>query len=207
MYKAVIFDVDGTIVDTRFVVDAVEEAFYQLRGRRLTTQDTDFIYGATHQATLDFLQITPEELPCFTKIFQHYMNQFLPRQRLFPGIWETLNSIKEQGYVLGINTSRTREEVRFVVETVGLDFPSLCSHAITCDMVSAPKPDPESLLLFSRLSGIAMQDILFVGDSVFDQGCAQNAGCAFALATWGTKQQIPAQYYPAAPPDVLTILK
>ena len=67
MYEAVIFDVDGTIVDTRYIVDAVAEAFYQLHGRRLTEKDREFIYGATQKATLSFLNITPGEMPCLPK--------------------------------------------------------------------------------------------------------------------------------------------
>lgn len=205
MYEAVIFDVDGTIVDTRYIVDAVAEAFYQLHGRRLTKKDREFIYGATQKATLSFLNITPGEMPRFAEIFNYYMEQFIHRQRLFPGIWEVMSALKGQGCILGINTSRTKEEVDIVVKTTGVDFPALCSYCITCNMLSAPKPDPESLLLFSKLSGIPAENILFVGDSAFDQGCAQNAGCDFALATWGATQEISAKYYPKTPGEILNI--
>ena len=56
--------------------------------------------------------------------------------------------------------------------------------------------------------GLAPAQVLFVGDSEFDAGCAQNAGCDFALATWGCffPDQIPAQYKPQTPQELLEIV-
>ena len=41
------------------------------------------------------------------------------------------------------------------------------------------------MLYFCEETGLKLSEVLFVGDSDFDAGCAKNAGCDFALAVWG----------------------
>ena len=64
------------------------------------------------------------------------------------------------------------------------------------------------MLYYCEQTGLAPAQVLFVGDSEFDAGCAQNAGCDFALATWGCffPDQIPAQYKPQTPQELLEIV-
>ena len=57
-------------------------------------------------------------------------------------------------------------------------------------------------------TGLKRSEVLFVGDSDFDAGCAKNAGCDFALAVWGCffPDQIDADYKPQHPLDLLSIV-
>lgn len=206
MYQAVVFDVDGTIVDTTFLVDAAAEAYRVLRSKELTSGQRSYIYGAPSEDTIKFLGIENRELMEFNLLFRHYMGQFISRQKLFDGICSTMRQLKEQGIMIGINTSRTADEVRQVASTVGEDFTQYCDLLITCDIVANPKPAPDSLLLFSEKTGVSLDKILFLGDTFFDSGCAENAGCDFALATWGTNLRHPAKYYPEKPEDILSIV-
>ena len=206
MYQAVVFDVDGTTVDTHFLVDAISETLYEMRGRRLNDQEKIEIYGLTSQDILRFLNIEPEEEEGFFHWFEFYADKFINRQKLFDGVLDTFKQLKENGIIVGINTSRTHNEVRQVADTLEEDFTRYCDYEITSDLVSSPKPAPDSLQLFSSRSGIPMENILFVGDSLFDSGCASNAGCDFVLATWGTSHHLPAQYYPDHPSEIVDIV-
>ena len=58
-----------------------------------------------------------------------------------------------------------------------------------------------------ELSGAEKEEILYIGDSVYDSKCAENAGVDFALAVWGSHTETtPANYYLKNPLDLLSVL-
>ena len=207
MYKAIVFDVDGTVVDTRFILDACRDAYHDVTGKQLSDETCDVMYGSPAAAAQHLMGLNDEEFAVYGKHFMSYLPKYLPKQKLFDGIRECMEQCRQLGLIVAINTSRTVDGAYDAAASLEWNFAEFCDHVIGCDLVENPKPAPDSLLYFGKLCGLTMDEILFVGDTEFDSGCAANAGVDFAVATWGCKIHLPATYYPNHPLDLLDIIK
>jgi pyrophosphatase PpaX len=101
---------------------------------------------------------------------------------IFPDIEELLKVLKEQGYVLGIVTSRTRESALRYMDMFGITH--YFSDMVTCEDTTIHKPNPEPLLLAMSKLGAAPEESIMIGDSPFDIKCANNAGVRSVLVDW-----------------------
>lgn len=207
MYKAIVFDVDGTTVDTFFILDAVRDAYRDLRHEEIDEHICDVMYGSPASHAQRLMGLSDEEYPLYMEYFRKYLPKYLPNQKLFDGIRDCMEQCKALGLIVAINTSRTVEGALEASRSLEWDFAAFCDHVIGCDLVEHPKPAPDSLLYLSRLCQIEPAEILFVGDTDFDSGCAIQAGCDFAEATWGCKTHLPATYYPKHPLELVDIVK
>ena len=207
MYKAVAFDIDGTVVDTHFLQNAIRDAYFEQYGTAIDEEMVDTMYGSPVSAMQEILGCNDEQLAEFNRLFMKYLPKYLPMQKIYDGIRETMEALRATGCVLAINTSRTREGALEASRAMDWDFADYCDYIISCDQVKNPKPAPDSLELLAELCGCSKEEILFIGDTSFDSGCAHNAGVDFALATWGTKDHWPAAYYPEHPTDLIDIVK
>ena len=105
---------------------------------------------------------------------------------------------------LGIVTSKTRHEY-----TADFAAPfalsGYFSTVICVEDTPRPKPYPDPLLTYLNTARIHAGDALYIGDTLYDCQCAQNAGVDFGLAAWGNAaiQEIPADYLFKRPADVL----
>lgn len=79
------------------------------------------------------------------------------------------------------------------------------STVICVEDTPRPKPYPDPLLTYLNATRIHAEDALYIGDTLYDCQCAQNAGVDFWLAAWGNAatQEIPADYIFKRPADVL----
>lgn len=101
---------------------------------------------------------------------------------MFPDILEILTYLSEQDIFLGIVTSRTREELEEITDL--MEILPIFSSVITSDLVSCPKPDPESILTILDTFQLNPKETVYVGDSSVDMLTATSAGVLFAYASW-----------------------
>ncbi len=207
MYKAILFDVDGTALDTRFVLGASRDAYRDLRGYELSEETLDKMYGSPVSHLQGLLDMDDEEYARFNERFRHYLPFYVSKQQLFEGIRDCMEECRKLGIILALNTSRTVPMTYEASAALDWDFAKFCDYVIGCDLVEHPKPAPDSLLYAAKLFGVELSEMLFVGDTEFDCSCAANAGVDFALATWGSKEQLPAKYYPKHPMELVDIVK
>ncbi|HYH56207.1 MAG TPA: HAD family hydrolase [Anseongella sp.] len=185
MYKAVVFDVDGTMVDTE---DAVAEAKLKILAEKGRTMDRSEmlkkIWGKPRYKSFELLGIedTEENHDKMTR----YMLEFSSLIRFYDGIKETVRKLHDAGIKLGIVTSRIREELGYDMEPSGLV--NLFDITVCYEDTAEHKPHPEPLQLFLQKSGLAADQVLFIGDTVYDMQCAAAAGVDFGLALWGTTE-------------------
>ena len=136
--------------------------------------------------------------------WNEHLLKYKSRIRLFDGIPELLDSLKTNGCKLGIVTSKTRHEY-----TADFAAPfalsGYFSTVICVEDTPRPKPYPDPLLTYLNTARIHAGDALYIGDTLYDCLCAQNAGVDFGLAAWGNvaAQEIPADYIFKRPADVL----
>ncbi|MFS8617343.1 MAG: HAD family hydrolase [Solitalea sp.] len=206
MYKAVVFDVDGTMVDTE---DAVVEAKLKiLAGQGRTMDPAEMlrkIWGKPRYKSFELLGIddTPENHAKMTR----YMLEFSYLIKFYDGIQDTIRQLHAAGTKLGIVTSRIREELSYDIIPAGL-IP-LFETTICYEDTAEHKPHPEPLLLFLQRTGFSANEVLFIGDTVYDMQCADAAGVHFGLALWGTTEpdKLTGEYRLNHPSEILTALQ
>ncbi|MFB1116412.1 HAD family hydrolase [Dickeya dadantii] len=190
MKPLVIFDLDGTLVDTP---SGIVSAFITaLRDLSMPFEDRRAIratIGLPLEKAFGQILALPVEDERVTAAVRQYQavfrEQVLPQAPglVFPGVVEGLALLKGQGYTLAVATSKVFASAKALLEAAGL-WPYF-DLVLGADMVAHPKPHPEmGLLAMSRLGADAATTAM-VGDTTHDLLMAKQAGMAAIGVTWG----------------------
>lgn len=210
--EAVVFDLDGTLLDTMTSVPlAYAQAIRERGGPGLTPDQVVAAWhvGPAPVVLAHFLgrAVTDGDLECFHDRIEVAAESARP----FAGIAELLQALRCEGHALAVFTSATGRIAAPMLAGTGLReyFPIV----VTGDMVASPKPAPDGLLDTCRLLGVPATATAYVGDSSTDLRCAQTAGAMPIHARWSlrtvdTPQCSLAECSLAAhhPRDVLTLI-
>lgn len=181
--NTVLFDFDGTIMDTNSVIlQSWQHTFRTVEGRERPEEDIICTFGEPLYITMEKLlpQIEVEEGVQIYRSF-HYDN-FTELISIFPGILELLAELKSRGVKTGIVTSRLRHTTEIGLRKYDLE--QYFDAIITCDDTDKHKPDPEPVNIALERLGAKPEETVMVGDSMFDILCAKNAGVKAALVSW-----------------------
>ncbi|MCG8566598.1 MAG: HAD family hydrolase [Desulfobacterales bacterium] len=176
--KAVVFDCDGVLFDTalsnRKFYDAILDAF----GKPPLSQEQFInVHMMTVKGAVEYL--FPEldsHRPVYEKIKEIGYGTFTPYMQMEEGLRELLTALKDGGYIRGIATNRTNT-MEDVLEEFHLS--QEFDIVMTAAKVEKPKPDPEQLLKIMDEFKLEAEEILFIGDSLYDEQAARNAGTRF----------------------------
>lgn len=200
-FKVIGFDLDGTLVnslpDLAFCVNSVLADFHlpQAPEEQVLTWIGN---GASIliQRALDWalpqtkLSLTPqEEQHLKNKFDQYYGENICTKSRLFPNVKTTLQTLKEQGYILAIVTNKPTVYVEPVLEAFGIA--EFFTDTLGGQSLPAIKPHPAPLYYLCGKYGIFPEQMLFVGDSKNDILAAQRAGCPVVGLTYGYNYNTP----------------
>ena len=205
MYKYVVFDVDGTMIDTEAAVKyAYQSIIFEKFGRYFTDEELLQGYGVPTPQTLakyGFTDIEKAEKDYYKYLFEGFKNC-----SAFDGIFEVLDSLKAKNIPMGIVTSRCRHEID--MDDCLQGFIHLFNAVVSSDDTTLHKPNADPLLNAIEKMNANPSETLYIGDTVFDGMCARNAGVKFALALWGSNnaENIEADYYLKNPSDLLKIV-
>lgn len=205
-YPFVIFDVDGTLVDTReATVHAAQIAYANLTGGENVPDGMwpDVFALSAKDAAVE-MGVDPEAYE--RQEIEAYKSVADMEVRLFPGIMDALEQLHAAGCKFGVCTARIHEEMAFDFERLGLDrFDWVTACA---DETEKAKPDPE--VIQRLLTGAGIKDparALYLGDLPVDEQCAHAGGVQFAQAAWnGEKPLKGADYVLHAPEDLVTLV-
>lgn len=180
--KCVLFDVDGTLVDTEKVtIEALKITMKELYNRDYSKNELNFAVGLPGKHTLHKLDI--ENIDATLRVWNEQIRKFINEVRIYPQIEETLNSLKNKNIKLGIVTSRYGFEVK---EDIMLN--EILHHfdlIVTYDESLRPKPYPDQLLKALKELNKNPDEAVYVGDTNYDYGCAKSCNVDFLLANWG----------------------
>lgn len=204
-YRAVLFDQDGTLINT--FIPALH-AYSAACGRQITLAELEPVahLGAARHLVGALLgrAASDEEDDIFHKALAEAVASVDP----YPGITDLLTGLREAGVGSALATNSDGRSAGVVLGAHGLDL--LFDTIVTVDMVGAPKPDPASLLLALDRLGAQPGEAIFVGDSAADMAAARAAGVLAVAAGWGHQTpSIPADRIDevaATPADVARIV-
>ena len=184
---AVVFDLDGTLIDTMTAAPAAyADTIRSLGGPDVSPADivAGWHIGPTRAVLAHFLgrTISAGELECF----YHHFEAAVATVQPFPGVVQMLDALSRDGYRLGVFTSATRRAATLTLATAYLD--RFFSTVICGDDVSKPKPAPEGLQLACRNLGANPAESAYVGDAQVDLACAKAAGAKAVRASWGSSR-------------------
>lgn len=200
-YRHIVFDIDGTLIDTQYAVQsALRDTVRNRTGRDMSFDELLFSFGIPGLTTLGMLGLPDPEAALVE--WNEHIGEYREHITVFPGIEELLNAL--EGVSVGVVTSKNSGEYRddFMCFPISRHI----ALAVCADHTEKHKPDPDPLLKYMELTGAQPGEVLYVGDSIYDQRCARSAGVDFALATWGATRDMDAEWKPAAPGELLAVM-
>ena len=102
-----------------------------------------------------------------------------------------LETISELKLGIGIVTSKTHEEFRSDFQK--FDISSYFETVVCADDTLQHKPEPDPLLKYMEWTKCQANELLYIGDSIYDMQCAKHANVNFGLAKWGAGNRVNAQ--------------
>ena len=186
-YKAVIFDLDGTLVNTLTdIANSANYAMEQLSQPKFPVESFRLKVGAGNEKLIaDCLSADKQHLMDRAVKLQlaHYAEHFLDNSDAYPGVMDMLRELEKNGLKLAVLSNKPAPFAPRLVKHVFGD--DLFEVAIG-EQANVPlKPDPTSSLAIADKLGIAPQQIAFVGDSATDIQTALNARMFAVGVTWG----------------------
>lgn len=185
--RCIVFDVDGTLVDNSAFCRSMETLFRKRYPEYPLPKDFFIEHNAnTRQQNAALLGMEFEKFNALMEENHAAMPSEVIQKSVWPGMCAALKKLRRQGYVLGLNTSRSdallQRGYRQHPEIFTL-FEPAC--VVTASRVEHLKPAPDSLLYLCETCGLSMDEMLYIGDAMQDAGCARAAGVPFAWAAWG----------------------
>ncbi|OAN71729.1 phosphoglycolate phosphatase, bacterial [Rhodobacteraceae bacterium EhC02] len=189
--KAVIFDLDGTLIDSAPDIAAGVNKYLSDNGWPTLDVATieAFIGHGPRRLILDvFAHIGhPDDDASVDRAHQAYLANYrespAARTVFFPDVRADLELLAKSGLRLGICTNKPDEMTGRVLAALGIAH--LFEAAIGADAVPDCKPHPGHLQAVAARMGLANGDYIYVGDTVVDQATAQAAGVPFYVVPWG----------------------
>jgi pyrophosphatase PpaX len=175
--KAVLFDLDGTLLDSsRAITDAVENVL-KARGLRCNRNDVAGMIGAPLENIFAVLvpNLSTEEVwRLVLEYRKYYMAHHLERTSIYPLTRVLLTRLKARGYKLGIVTGKHREPVVDALDHFGIS--GFFDAVVTGYEVKNHKPAPDIVLEAAKRLGVSPKECVVVGDSPLDVEAGRRAG-------------------------------
>jgi len=186
----IMFDMDGTLIDTHGLISEHMATAFTGHGLPAPTPTAvRGIIGLSVDLAIGRLAGTDDPV-LINRLVDSYRNAYrqsvektFDREPLYPGAREALHRLRAQPEtLLGVATGKALAGLNRILGNHGL-----ANHFVTLQTPdhNPSKPHPGMLLSAMRETGASPQEVIMVGDSVFDMELAVNAGCKAIGVTWG----------------------
>ena len=182
-YPAVLFDLDGTLIDSGAIILAsFRHATQTVLRREIPDAELAALVGGSNihdqMRSIDAAQV--DEL---VRVYREHNEPLHDELEAFEGIEHVLAELKREGRRLGIVTAKRRQTVELAFAVLPLE--RYFDVVVTSDMTERHKPDPEPVLKALERLGVEPGEAAFVGDSPFDVASGKAAGVFTVAVAWG----------------------
>lgn len=214
-YKGIIFDLDGTLLDT--LTDLSNSVNQVLKANDFPTHSKDDYRQLIGKGFKDLItRSMPDNIneECvekgLTQFLEIYDQDYMKETKPYDGIMELLINLQNLGIKLAVNSNKRND---YTNELIKNNFSNI--HFIECfgERKEVPKkPDPTSAFELRNLMDLKSEEILYIGDSKTDIQTAKNANMDSIGVLWGFRglkelQANGATYIAKTPADILMIVK
>lgn len=190
-YKAIIFDLDGTLTDTLF--DLMQSTNYALRSQNWPERSLEEVREFVGNGVRRLMErAVPEGVSaeafeqCF-KVFQtHYVEHCQDHTSLYEGVHELLVELKARGYKMAIVSNKLQEGVDELYQAF---FKGLIDVALGDRPGWLRKPYPDMVYKALDELGVTCEEAVYIGDSEVDMATARNAGLPCISVLWGFRDR------------------
>lgn len=187
MTKTILFDVDGTLIDTeKTIIKSWQKTLKQTFNIEPAAEELFYVLGIPGTKAVERYSTSPEQSQELIKLWEKNDHEMFHYSQLFSGIEAMLKQLQENQVQLGIVTSRTNQELKIVFDNFPIQ--KYFDTAVTATQTKLHKPNADPILKAIDKLQIDPKNTLYIGDSIYDFQCARNANVQFALASWGAKE-------------------
>lgn len=184
-YEAVIFDWDGTLMDSTYsIVESIQLASADLGLPVPSTLQASWIIGLSLESGLykAVPDLTAETMPHFLERYRHHFFQRDSSIKMFDGALAMLDQLRERSIPISVATGKSRIGLDRVLKVVGLED---YFNTTRCADETKSKPDPQMLHEIMWELDLKPERVLMVGDTTHDIYMAHNAGMDCLAVAYG----------------------
>ena len=188
MPEAILFDLDGTLVDTAPDLVWTLNQLRQMHG--LPELPFELLRPYASHGTAGLLQAgftIDTDHPAYSGLREEYLDLFRQQDNrfsaLFPGMMEVLEELERRGIPWGVVTNKPAEFTRSLLDRLALDLRAACM--VSGDSCARQKPWPDPLLIACHQLGLAPQDCVYIGDAERDIEAARACDMPALIAEYG----------------------
>lgn len=187
--KAVLFDLDGTLIDT--AADFIRIIQQMCRDEQRPIVDAEHIRTQVSEGARAMVQLVYPEMDVTDPVFLAHRQRFLNTYgdnivvdtNLFEGMYPLLEELEAHQIPWGIVTNKPRGLSELLL--AALNLTERCAVLVCPEDVSKTKPDPEPMYLAAKQLNLEARDIIYVGDHPRDIDAGRNAEMYTILAAYG----------------------
>ena len=182
--KTVLFDLDGTLVDTNELINESFRHTFKEFGYSFTDKEIRDFNGPPLRDT--FMMLDETRADDMIKVYrEHNLAEHEAYIKVFPNVEKTVQELIKMDIKIGIVTAKMSPGVELGLEITGLK--KYFNTIITIDDVENPKPHPESVFLAMKKLNAKPAATIMVGDNYHDIEAGQSAGTQTAGVAWTSK--------------------
>jgi pyrophosphatase PpaX len=204
-YPVVLFDLDGTLVDSAGVILAsFHHATETVLQRRFPDEQIlAQVGGSNLEAQMTLL--APDKVDELVRVYRAHNDPSYSEMACFDGMVDVLAQLKGEGRRLGVVSAKRRPTVECVFDGAGIG--KYFDVVVGSDATERHKPHPDPLLKALEELGAHAEDAAYVGDSPFDMAAAKAAHVFAVAVAWGGIHRVEdADVLVESPGDLLGVL-
>lgn len=190
MFKCVLFDLDGTLIQTtEIIIDAFKETFKHFYPDLVLNEDdwTNML-GHTLFTTFGYYASTKEDVEKMVQFYRTYSNDLIETSlKAYPKAVETLSYLKKKNIKIGVVTSKMNHVAKHHLAMTGLL--SYIDGLIGYEDVTKHKPSPEPIIKAMELLNANKKTTIYIGDHENDIISAKKAGIQTCAVTYSHRLQ------------------
>jgi len=190
-YKAVIFDLDGTVLDT--IGDLAAAVNFALEQYNLPTHSVEDVRRMVGNGVANLIrratpkEITDEQCKDILAVFKaRYREHINDLTVPYEGVIDMLRALKNAGVYVGINSNKYDAALQSLCR---IHFDGLYDYAVGESEVTPKKPDPTAARRIMTAANASPAETIYIGDSSVDLDTAKNAGVDSAWVSWGFRRE------------------